>query len=333
MPLNPTLSKRKTPSPESLQSPRICLAVSRCLLGERVRFDGGHKRDAYVTEVLANHFDLVPVCPEVAIGMGVPREPIHLVKTKRGLRAIGVQHRDLDVTDKLREYGKAMAKALSDIDGYIFKKNSPSCGVEGVRLYGIGEIPFAAGVGIYAQAFMSQRSWLPVVEEGHLSDPVLRENFLERVLVHYRWRQMSAKEITPAALVEFHTCHKFTVMAHSQPPYRRLGRLVAEAGSQPIEALAATYMAELMATLKQPATRRGHTNVLMHLLGFLHSKIDKEDRAELLELIESYRRGLVSLIIPITLLNHYFRHHPNSYVSKQHYLNLYPPELMLRNLI
>ncbi|QBQ56461.1 DUF1722 domain-containing protein [Nitrosococcus wardiae] len=336
--MTPAPLKGEAPSPQSLGIPRIRIAVSSCLLGEKVRFDGGHKRDTYVTEALTAYFDFVPVCPEVAIGMSVPREPIHIVKTEQGLRVRGTRHRDLDVTDKLRQFGEAMAEELGDIelgdiDGYILKKDSPSCGMERVRVHGTGGAPSRTGVGMYAQAFMARRPWLPVEEEGRLNDPVLRENFFERVFVHYRWRQMQAEGMTPATLVEFHSRHKFAVMAHSQAAYRRLGRLVAKAGSEPIETLATAYEAELMSALKKCATRRGHANVLMHLLGFLRTQLDKEDRAELLESIENYRLGLVPLVVPITLLKHHFRRHPNPYVNKQYYLNPHPPELMLRNLI
>ncbi|ABA56920.1 YbgA family protein [Nitrosococcus oceani] len=321
------------PSLSSPEIPRLRLAISSCLLGERVRFDGGHKRDTYITEALNAYFDFVPVCPEVAIGMGTPREPIRIVKTSQGLRARGVRHSELDVTDPLRQFGEVMAEELGDIDGYILKKDSPSCGMERVRVHGTGGAPSRTGTGLYAQVFMARRPWLPVEEEGRLNDPVLRENFFERVFVHYRWRQIGAAGITPAALVEFHSRHKFMVMAHSQAAYRRLGRLVAKAGSESLETLAPTYEAELMSALRRRATRKGHTNVLMHLLGFLRAQLDKADRAELLESMESYRLGLVPLIVPMTLLKHHFRRHPNPYVNQQYYLNPHPPELMLRNLI
>jgi uncharacterized protein YbgA (DUF1722 family)/uncharacterized protein YbbK (DUF523 family) len=328
-----SLGERQLPAKAVPEPTRIRLAVSSCLLGEKVRFDGGHKRDLYMTEALAAYFDWIPVCPEVAIGMGVPREPIRLVKTERGLRALGTRHPERDMTDRLRDFGETMAAELKDIDGYILKKNSPSCGMERVRVHGTGGAPSRTGAGIYAQALMERRPWLPVEEEGRLNDPVLRENFFERVFVHYRWRQQCEGGITPAALVEFHTRHKFAVMAHSQAAYRRLGRLVARAGSEPIEALAVAYITELTAALKRRATRPGHANVLMHFLGFLRPKLEREDREELLEAIESYRRGFVPLIVPITLFLHHFRRYPDPYISQQYYLNPHPPELMLRNLI
>lgn len=307
--------------------------MSSCLLGEKVRFDGDHKRNTYITKVLSAYFDFIPVCPEIAIGMGVPREPIHMVKTKQGLRAIGTWHPDFDVTDKLHQFGEAMAEGLNDIDGYILKQDSPSCGMERVRVHETDEIPSHVGVGIYAQAFMARRPWLPVEEEGCLSDSVLRENFFERIFVHHRWRQLWVEGITPAALMEFHTQHKFVVMAHSQGAYRRLGHLLTRVESEPIEALAAVYGSELMSALKRPATQEGHTSVLMHLFRFLRLRIDPKDRAELLESIESYQRGLVPLVVPITLFKHYSQRQPNLYISKQYYLNPPPFELMLRNLI
>ncbi|MDH3691379.1 MAG: DUF523 and DUF1722 domain-containing protein, partial [Gammaproteobacteria bacterium] len=305
------------------------------LLGQNVRYDGEHKRDSFITNALTHYFEFVPVCPEVSIGLGVPRPPIQLRGKLEAARVVSVKDPELDVTDKLREYGTQMAKELSDISGYIFKSKSPSCGMERVKLYpstGNGA-PNKKGVGQYADAFMKANPLLPAEEEGRLHDPVLRENFLERVFTYKRWQDLTKKGISAHRLVEFHTHHKYGILAHGNKYYTELGKLVAEAGKKPITQAAEEYIAKLMATLKRRATRKGHTNVLQHLQGYLKDRLDVQDKSELSEVIDSYRLGQVPLIVPITLLKHHFRKNPDPYISKQFYLNPHPPELMLRNLI
>lgn len=310
---------------------KIRIGISSCLLGAEVRFDGGHKRDAYINGTLSRYFEFVPVCPEVAIGLGTPRQPIRLVRHGNGIRVRGVKDPEVDVTDALRELGEAKAAALSDISGYLFKRGSPSCGMERVKVYTEKGMPVASSPGAYASAFMDARPLVPCEEEGRLGDPVLRENFIERVFVYRRWQELLAGGLTAHKLVAFHTDHKFQVLAHNQSAYRRMGRLVSRAGSASLEEIAGAYVAELMAALERKASRRGHVNVLQHLLGFVSKSLDSEDRAEMLELIEQYREGVVPLIVPITLLKHHFRRHPNEYVQRQHYLSPHPRELMLRN--
>ena len=311
----------------------IRVGISSCLLGEEVRFDGGHKRDAYITGTLSQFFEFVPVCPEAAVGLGIPRQPIRLVRGGGGVRAVGVKDPGLDPTDALAEYGRQTASRLGDVSGYILKNNSPSCGMERVRIYSEKGMPERKGVGIFAAALMDARPLLPVEEEGRLGDPVLRENFIERVFVFYRWQQLAAAGLSPKGLIDFHADHKYLIMAHSQAAYRELGRMVADAGSADLSALADRYVAKLMITLRKPASARQHVNVLHHLMGYLKRHLDADDRAELVEMIQQYRDGLVPLIVPITLLRHHFRRHPVAYVDRQHYLAPHPKELMLRNRI
>jgi uncharacterized protein YbgA (DUF1722 family)/uncharacterized protein YbbK (DUF523 family) len=313
-------------------SARIAVGISSCLLGEEVRYDGQHKRDAYINGTLSQYFAFVPVCPEMAIGLGVPREPIRLVADKgEPVRVVGTRNPDMDVTADLHAYGERMARELTDIHGYILKRASPSCGMERVKVYKPDGHPLTTAAGAYAGSLMAERPNLPVEEEGRLGDPVLRENFIERVFVHERWHREVAAAPSAKALVDFHSRHKLLLMAHNQEAYRRLGRLVAEAGTGDIAATADTYFDELMGALKKPATRKGHANVLYHLMGYLKEHLDGDDKAELTELIESYRTGYVPLIVPITLLNHHFRRHPDPYVARQVYLQPHPAELMLRN--
>lgn len=324
--------------PDAAQSDRalpgpIRIGISSCLLGQKVRYDGGDKHDSFINGTLARFFKFMPICPEVAIGLGVPREPIRLLGDPAHPRAVGVRNEELDITEPLTDFSRKMAHELAGaISGYILKSKSPSCGMERVKLYCNG-VPSKQGVGLYARELMREQPLLPVEEEGRLGDPVLRENFIERVFAYRRWQELAASGLSAEKLVAFHTAHKLALMAHSPEHYRLLGRLVAEAGSRPLDVLAEEYIRGFMETLKQRATRKRHANVLMHLMGYLKKQLDSADKAELLGLIEAYRLGQVPLIVPITLLKHHFRRFPDPYIATQVYLNPHPPELMLRNWV
>ena len=319
--------------PSSAHPTRIKVGVSSCLLGEEVRYDGGHKHNRYLTKILARFFEFVPICPEVAIGLGTPRPSIRLVGDPLSPRAIIAKKNNLDVTGPLDEYAKSMVESCRPLSGYMFKRNSPSCGMERVRVFNESGMPARAGTGIYAKRIMSELPLMPVEEEGRLTDAVLRENYITRVFVYRRWQELVAGGLTPAGLVNFHTRHKMLIRAHGENEYARLGRLVANAGSEDIESLSGEYVALLMQTLKRPATRKQHSNVLSHLAGYLKRDIDAGDKAELVRLIEEYRLGRVPLVVPITMLKHHFRRCPDPYVGHQVYLDPYPEELQLRNFI
>jgi len=312
---------------------RIRLGVSSCLLGEQVRFDAGHKRESFVADILPRYFDMIPVCPEVAIGLGVPREPIRLEGDERAPRAIGVKTKSLDVTERLAAYGRRMAGELGGISGYIFKSKSPSCGMERVKLYGAGGMARKVGRGIYAAEIMRAMPLLPTEEEGRLNDPVLRENFIERVYAFHRWQRLRDEGLSAERLVDFHAAHKLIVMAHSRAHLTRLGRLVAQAGARPLPELAEEYGLTFMDALRHKATRKRHADVLYHLMGYLKRALDGDDKAELVESIESYRTGQVPLIVPVTLLKHHFRRQPHPYVERQLYLSWVPAGLGLWNAI
>lgn len=315
------------------QAEKIRIGISSCLLGQEVRFDGGHKRDSYINGTLNQYFDFVPVCPELAVGLGVPREPIRLLTTETGTRVVGTRNPTLDVTEALRDYGERKGHEMQDIAGYILKRGSPSCGMERVKVYTPAGMPNNSEPGMYARAFMAVQPLLPMEEEGRLGDPVLRENFIGRVFVYYRWQTLLRDGLTPAKLVDFHTRQKLLILAHNQAAYRRMGRLVARAGTEDMDELATEYVHELMTALKRRAGRRHHMNVLQHLLGYLRKHLDAADRAEMHETIQAYGQGLIPLIVPITLLKHHFRRHPHPYVENQYYLSPHPAELMLRNAL
>ncbi len=312
---------------------RITLGISSCLLGDAVRFDGGHKLDNYITGTLGEYFDFIPVCPEVAIGLPVPRPPIRLVRQADGIHVVGVKDPSVDVTDKLHDYGRSMSRQLGGISGFIFKRASPSCGMERVKVYVPDGRAIDKASGAFAEELMKAQPLLPVEEEGRLGDPGLRENFIMRVFVYHRWQQLLKSRLSVKKLIDFHSDHKYLVLAHNQAAYKRMGQLLANAGKENLSALAKSYIEELMGALRRPATRKQHTNVLQHLLGYLKKQLDNADKAEMMEVIEQYRQGFVPLIVPITLLKHHFRRHPHEYIERQVYLTPHPSELMLHNLI
>lgn len=310
----------------------IAVGVSSCLLGARVRFDGGHKRDDFVTDLLGCFFTWTPVCPELELGLGAPRESLRLVGDPAAPRLVGNQS-GTDQTEPMRRWAAArLRKAdVADLRGYILKKDSPSCGMERVRVYNAGGMPIKAGAGLFAAALRAAYPLLPVEEEGRLHDPVLRENFVERVFAYDRWLAMRAERLTPKRLLDFHTAEKLAVMAHSPAAYRELGRLASQAGAAPLGDLAEAYGVRWMAALQTKATRGKHANVLQHVQGYFKRDLDEADKAELGAVIDDYRRGLVPLAVPLTLLKHHLRRHPHPWLEAQRYFKPYPEELMLRN--
>lgn len=306
----------------------IRVGVSSCLLGQSVRWDGRHRLDAYVAGTLAQVFELVPVCPEVAIGLGVPRPPIRLVSQDKALRAVGVHSPHLDVTDRLAKYGKTMARELDDVCGYILKSDSPSCGMERVQVYrGAAGPPARTGAGVYAQAFMQARPGLPMEEEGSLKDSASRENFVERVFAYRRWQTLRRIGFSRARLAAFHAAHSLSLMAHGTDPGRALGRWIGQGRRRPLEMLAEGYLREFMAALKRPATRKLHARVLAHLAGCLKPALDAQEREVLARSIAQYRLGRIPLDVPITLLQHHFRRRPHPAVAGQVYLEAHPAKL------
>ncbi|MFF7705950.1 DUF1722 domain-containing protein [Pseudomonas sp. NPDC007930] len=312
--------------------PRI--AISACLMGEEVRYNGGHKQSRYCRGLLSDYFEFVPVCPEVAIGLGIPRQPIRLVGEASNPRALGTVDNRLDATAALAEYGREMAAKLDDVCGYIFMQKSPSCGVERVKVYREDGLPqFETGSGIYARVFCESRPSLPVEEEGRLCDPVLRENFIVRVYAYAAWQQLLAQGLSRHGLTDFHARYKYQLMASHPQQYKALGKLLGMATTASLEEVAAQYFSGLMQALKRPATRGTHANVLMHISGYLRHYLNPSDKEELRALILQYRDGIVPLVVPLTLLKHLFRLHPDRYIAQQVYLQPHPETLSLRNAI
>lgn len=309
------------------------IGISACLLGQPVRFNGGHKESRLCSEVLARHFQFVPVCPEVAIGLGTPRQAIRLVGEPEQPRAVGWRNAALDVSDALGAYGRQVAAEADELCGFILMQKSPSCGMERVKVYRDDGQPAAAtGRGLFAAALMDARPDLPVEEDGRLNDPVLRENFITRVYVYAAWQRLLRGGLSRRALYDFHARYKYQLMATSRAQYRDLGRMLAE-NREPLETFAPRYFSALMTALRRPASRGSHSNVLQHLSGYLKRSLSTHDRQEMQELIERYRQGQIPLVVPLTLLKHHLRHHPDGYLADQAYLQPHPEDLSLRNTL
>lgn len=307
---------------------RIQIGISACLLGEKVRFDGGHKNSSYCNQEIKDFFDYVPICPEMAIGLGAPRKSIRLV---RDGETILVQSGDgsLDVTDRLNAYSESKVQELDFLGGYLLCAKSPTCGMERVTEYKIGtNNGTKSGIGVFARKLMERYPLLPVEEEGRLHDMVLRENFFTRVYAYHDWHQMKHEGLTKHKLVKFHSRYKYLLMAHSPKWYRELGPIIANIDD--LETSATRYFEGFMTALKINATRKNHTSTLQHIQGYFKKHLSKEQKTELSEAIMKYRQGLLPLLVPITLINHYLREFPTPYIEDQVYLNPHPEALKLR---
>jgi uncharacterized protein YbgA (DUF1722 family)/uncharacterized protein YbbK (DUF523 family) len=306
----------------------IRIGISACLLGDEVRYDGGHKRDAFLTAVLGPFVEWVKVCPEVEIGMGTPREPIRLTAQGGRVRLLAVTS-GTDYTDRMDAYAARRVDALARerLCGYVLKKDSPSCGMARVKVHGAKGPPARTGVGRFAAALLDRFPHLPIEEEGRLADPRLRENFIERIFAYRRLRDLFDSTWTVGDLVRFHTAHKLVLLAHSVSAYTRLGRLVARAKSFDRESVRAQYSRGFMNALAIAATRARHVNVLQHMAGYFKKTVETASRDELRATIEDYRKGLVPLDVPVTLLRHHVRQQGVSELADQIYLSPYPEEL------
>jgi uncharacterized protein YbgA (DUF1722 family)/uncharacterized protein YbbK (DUF523 family) len=331
--IDPPVTRDGSDAPVGHQGRSLRLGISSCLLGQEVRYDGGHKRDRFLTDVLGSFVTWVPVCPEIEIGMGTPRPTIRLEDSPDGVRLVMPSTGD-DLTETMRSYSVDRVRRLEKhgLAGYVLKKDSPSCGMERVKIRDRNDVPARTGVGIYAAELMRLAPDLPVEEEGRLNDPRLRENFITRIFSFQRWLDLERAGPSRRALMEYHAAHKYVLMSRNQAGMRRLGRLLGEAAKdRPVGELAAEYRSGLTEVMRRVATRKGHTNVLRHMAGYVSDDLDAADRAELTEAIGQYHEGLLPLIVPITLLNHFVRKYDQPYLQRQAYLNPHPLELQLRN--
>ena len=312
---------------------KIRLGVSSCLLGNNVRYNGGHQRDPFITDTLGNYVEFVPVCPEVECGLGIPRESMRLVGNMDNPRLLTINN-GVDHTDKMIKWARKRVYELKEenLCGFIFKSKSPSSGMERIRVYRPDKTGYVGTrPGIFAQIFMEHFPLLPVEEDGRLHDIRLRENFIEQIFVYKRWRDFVSNKFNRKDLIAFHTDHKLLLMAHSISHYREMGKMVAEAKKYTPKELASYYENSLINALRMKATVKKHTNVLQHMMGYFKKVLSGEEKKELLNIIEDYRKENYPLIVPVTLINHYVHKYGEEYLARQHYLNPHPTELKLRN--
>ncbi|MEH6452015.1 MAG: DUF523 and DUF1722 domain-containing protein [Psychromonas sp.] len=308
---------------------KIKVGISSCLIGNKVRFDGGHKRSVYCQKVLSQYFDFQPICPEMAIGMGAPRKAIRLIKDEERVRVMA-SDASFEVTEQLAEFGEKTSPLLTPFSGYVFCAKSPTCGMERVTLYKEGGNQGSRdGVGVFAAKVMADHPLMPVEEDGRLNDLLLRENFITRVLAYHSWQKLVLSGITIAKLTQFHAEHKYLLMAHHPKTYYELGPLLG-GSDESLQVIADKYIIGFMATLKHLPTRKGHSNTLSHLQGYFKRQLDSAQRVDLANTIEKYRKGLLPLMAPITLITHYLTLYPDPYLIQQVYLHPHPEALKLR---
>lgn len=310
---------------------RVRLGISSCLLGDPVRWNAGHKLDRFLANTLGQFVDYVPVCPEVEAGFGVPRESMRLVGDPEKPRLITFKSKT-DQTDQMLRWARKRVKELEkeDLHGFIFKSDSPSSGMIRVKVYTEKGMPVKKGVGMFAREFMAHFPLIPAEDDGRLHDPHIRENFVERIFALRRWRQTVENGKNMGNLVDFHTRNKLLILSHSPKHYKVMGKLVAEGKPMPLKELYAQYETTLMEALALKASPKKHLNVLQHLMGYFKKQLSKDEKQELLDVFDRYRREFVPLVVPLTLINHFVRKYDQPYLKLQTYLNPHPVELKLR---
>ncbi|EIS7448421.1 DUF523 and DUF1722 domain-containing protein [Citrobacter sp. Cy234] len=312
------------------------IGISGCLTGTAVRFDGGHKRMGFAMDELAQWVTFKPVCPEMSIGLSVPRPALRLVQTNEGYIRMRFSHEPgEDITDKMTEFTTPYIRGLSTLSGFIVCAKSPSCGMERVRLYDeMGNRGRKEGTGLFTGALMEAYPWLPVEEDGRLHDPVLRENFVERIFALNELNILRANGLTRHGILSFHSRYKLQLLAHNQAGYREIGPFVASMHEwNDLEAFFVLYREKLMAILKKPSSRKNHTNVLMHIQGYFRNQLNTRQRGELRDVILNYSSGLLPILAPLTLLKHYLAEYPDRYLLTQNYFDPYPDDLALRLMV
>ena len=311
---------------------RPLLGVSACLLGKQVRFDGGHKKNNFILSSLSKYIDFKSICPEMEAGFGMPRPTMQLRQQGKEIRLVFSKNPETDVTDQLLNYSSSKVNELDHLDGFIFKKDSPSCGAFRVSVV-IHKDGFRnrEGVGLFAKTFMDRYPLIPVEDEGRLNDAAICENFFERVYAYRRWKKISNPDKNVKGLIEFHARHKLMLMARGSHFYQELGRLVAGTTTKDLIQKREKYILRFMQVMKITTHRGRQVNVLQHIMGYLKQAISSEDKQELLSVFEAYRQRQLPLITPVTLLRHHLRVHPQNYISEQHYLEPFPEQLALRS--
>ncbi len=324
------------------ETTEIPVGISACVMGEEVRFNGGHSQSGICRNQLAKHFKYQTFCPEVAAGFGIPRPTMRLIgDPEKPTLTFSKKPKDEtqaslgdDLTQQLTDAFQPMLRRCTGLDGFILKKDSPSCGMERVKIYQESGYPHEQrGSGLFAKALMEQYPNLPVEEDGRLNDPQLRENFVMRVFAHHNFRTEVVEQPSFHNLLQFHSSYKYLLMAHNQVAYRDLGKMLAEAHQEPLDTLMTTYIQQFMSAINTPASRGSHCNVMQHIMGYLKQSVESQARQDILNVFEQYRLGEVNLVTPMTLLSHYINQNGSEYIRAQRYLEPYPAHLGLRNQV
>ncbi|WP_428033755.1 DUF523 and DUF1722 domain-containing protein [Amphritea sp.] len=318
----------------------IPVGISACVIGEQVRFNGGHSQSRICQNQLAKHFKFQPFCPEVAAGFGIPRPTMRLAGDPHNPRLIFSRplpdsaDPQQNLSKQLMDACQPMLQRCEQLDGFILKKDSPSCGMERVKVYQASGHPHEQrSAGLFAQAMMARYPNLPIEEDGRLNDAQLRENFVMRVFAHHNFRKEVAEQPSFHKLLQFHSSYKYLLMAHNQTAYRELGKMLAVAHDKPLDQLLLTYHQQFMAAINKPASRGSHCNVMQHIMGYLKQSVESSARQDILNVFEQYRLGEVNLVTPMTLLSHYINQNGSEYIRAQRYLEPYPAHLGLRNQV
>src|SRR6516162_4553903 len=302
--------------------PRV--GVSSCLLGEEVRFNGGHKRYRFLTDELGPYVDWVPYCPEVSIGLGTPREPIRLTDNGRLVNRSGTA----DHTDAMT----ALPLPPGDLDGYVFKAKSPSCGIRAIPRYGKDGLAVSHdGRGLYASRVLTAFPLLAVEDEGRLNDAGLREAFCKRIFAAARLRSLFSGPWSAGDLAAFHARHKLQLLAHDPARYRAAGRLAAAGGAGP--GAEAVYRDLFLAAMAARATPGRTANALQHAYSRIGRRLDRPRRLDLVARIEACRRGEEPLSVPVALLAHYASGGDFPWLAEQTFLRPFPAGLRLRHAV
>ena len=310
------------------QKKPLTIGISSCLLGQPVRYDGGHKRSDFCSKTLSEYAQYIPFCPEMAAGMPAPRPSIRLLK--RSHHIIASTRDGHDVSAVIIKAGAQQLDQLDQLTAYIFCTKSPSCGMSHVPLFDEARNNSNnTGIGLFAQQVMDKYPLLPVEENGRLNDMPLRENFITRIYAYQRWQTLKSEGLNPKSLIEFHSRYKYQLMASHPVSYKQLGGLLANL-SENFDSKAEQYISQFMTALKKQASRNNHCNVLQHLQGYFKKKLSPRQREELTSLIHDYRLGLTSLMAPMTILRHYLAEYPDAYLQKQYYFQPYPAAFKLR---
>ncbi len=315
-------------------SDKIKIGISSCLLGNDVRWNGGHKRDRYLTDTLGKFVEWVPVCPEVEIGLGIPRETLRLVGDPEDPQLLTTKTK-IDHTDSMKKWARGRLKELAqeDLCGFVFKSDSPSSGMVRVKVYGKKGMPQKKGVGIFARAFMDHFPLIPVEDDGRLRNPLIRENFIEQVFTLKRWRDTRERRSCVGNVVDFHSQNKLVLMAHSPKHLKQMGAMTAQGKGMGCSLLYLEYEKLLLEALRLKTTIKKHYNVMLHMLGYFRKDLSADEKQELLEVMGHYKEQLVPLVVPLTLFRHYVRKYDQPYLAQQSYLNPHPVELKLCNQV